>query len=678
MCKLKRIQLSIFPSLLLICGSSYSQPCTTAGQTPSTAIEVCSLTTFVQSTVPTCKNNSLYVPGCSSTINSPDYDDRNPFWYRFICSTSGTLGFLIHPHANDEDFDWQLFDITGHNPNDVYTDTSLVVAGNWAGSYGNTGASAAGFPGINCASEYVRFAIMPYLIEDHEYLLMISHFAFSGNENGYTLTFEGGTAVIADPGEPNLQTATPNCSGKTIRLKLDNKVRCSSLTATGTEFSLSPAMATVVAAAGNNCSGGSSFDEVIITLSNLISNGNYQLTIHNGSDGNTLSGYCNHSIPEGEQVSFQYNMPQPQPIFADSIGRPGCSPDAVKIFFPKRIDCNSIAADGSDFTVNGPSPVGVIGATGDCAGGLGAVVTVRFSAPIYTKGNYTLTLKAGTDGTTIVDECDVELPQQTLAFQAADTVSAKFSYSSHPGCRFNKLTFSHDGAYDVNSWNWRFNGSIAATTQTHTIAFPASSTNEIHLVVSNGTCSDTAGNSVTMNNEVKADFEIPAVICPEDPVIATNTSAGPVDRWQWEFGTTAINELKDPPPQYFPQNNIESYYTIKLKISNNTLSCSDSISKPLRVLSGCIIAVPSAFTPNNDGLNDFLYPINAMKANDLEFKVFNRWGHLVFLSRNWQQKWDGKVNGTMQSPGVFAWYLKYTHSVTGQKVFQKGTTMLIR
>ena len=181
-----------------------------------------------------------------------------------------------------------------------------------------------------------------------------------------------------------------------------------------------------------------------------------------------------------------------------------------------------------------------------------------------------------------------------------------------------------------------------------------------------------------MNNEVKADFEIPAVICPEDPVIATNTSAGPVDRWQWEFGTTAINELKDPPPQYFPQNNIESYYTIKLKISNNTLSCSDSISKPLHVLSGCIIAVPSAFTPNNDGLNDFLYPINAMKANDLEFKVFNRWGHLVFLSRNWQQKWDGKVNGTMQSPGVFAWYLKYTHSVTGQKVFQKGTTMLIR
>jgi gliding motility-associated-like protein len=96
------------------------------------------------------------------------------------------------------------------------------------------------------------------------------------------------------------------------------------------------------------------------------------------------------------------------------------------------------------------------------------------------------------------------------------------------------------------------------------------------------------------------------------------------------------------------------------------------------VLNSCIIAVPTAFTPNNDGLNDFLYPLNAMKARDLEFKVFNRWGQLVFSTRNSHEKWDGKLNGMTQPTGVFVWYLKYTHSVTGQKVFQKGTTMLIR
>ena len=174
-----------------------------------------------------------------------------------------------------------------------------------------------------------------------------------------------------------------------------------------------------------------------------------------------------------------------------------------------------------------------------------------------------------------------------------------------------------------------------------------------------------------MDNEVKADFEMPDLICPEDPVNVTNTSTGLVDTWQWTFGNIGSSGLKDPAPQYFPQSNIELYYTIKLIVSNNTFNCSDSLSKPLRVLNNCIIAVPSAFTPNNDGLNDFLYPLNAMKVTNLEFQVFNRWGQLVFSTRNGREKWNGTVKGIMQPPGVFAWYLKYTDSATGQKVFQK-------
>jgi gliding motility-associated-like protein len=100
--------------------------------------------------------------------------------------------------------------------------------------------------------------------------------------------------------------------------------------------------------------------------------------------------------------------------------------------------------------------------------------------------------------------------------------------------------------------------------------------------------------------------------------------------------------------------------------------------KQLTVLDNCYIAVPSAFTPNGDGLNDFLYPNNAIKADNLEFRVYNRWGQLVFLSRDWTQKWDGKVKGLPQNTGVYVWFLSYTHRDTGEKVFQKGTTTLIR
>ena len=177
--------------------------------------------------------------------------------------------------------------------------------------------------------------------------------SFYDSQSGYSLTFKDGTAVITDPGEPHLKTAIPNCDRKTIRLKLDKKVKCSSLTATGTEFSLSPPAATIVGAAASNCSDGAYFDEMTITLSNVIPDDNYQLTVNNGTDTNTLTGYCNHSVPEGERVSFRYTVAQSQPIFADSIGSPGCSPNAIKIYFPKKINCSTVAANGSDFTVAG-------------------------------------------------------------------------------------------------------------------------------------------------------------------------------------------------------------------------------------------------------------------------------------------------------------------------------------
>lgn len=672
---------SVIPLLLILTLSPlsrlFAQPCTTLGQTPATAFPVCGTSTFTQNTVPLCRSNDLFVPGCSGT-GGADYANKNPFFYKFTCYTAGTLGFLITPLAANEDYDWQLYDITGHNPDDIFTDNTLVVTGNWAGTYGTTGASASGVTGIECASNPAdnkpTFSKMPTLIVGHEYLLLISH--FTDGQSGYTLAFGGGTAVITDPTDPHLLNAKPDCDGKTIRLKLNKKMKCNSLTATGSEFSISPAVTTVASAVTSSCSASFDFDEITITLTGTLPNGNYQLIANNGTDGNSLLDNCGRSIPATEQVAFFYAVPQP--VFADSVGRLGCAPDSLRIYFPKRITCASIAANGSDFAVTGPSPVTVISAAGNCTSGLSDFITIRLAAPIFIKGNYSLTLRAGTDGSTIIDECNIEMPQQSLPFRTEDTVSAAFTYTSQLGCRLNTLTFSHDGAHDVNKWDWTFNNTIRVATQTHTIVFPASSNNNVQLIVSNSVCSDTVSNTVIMNNEVKAGFEMPNDICPEDPLLVKDTSKGLIDSWQWNFAGIASSNLKNPAPILFPPNGIESFYTIKLKVTNNILGCTDSASKRLRVLNNCFIAVPTAFTPNNDGLNDFLYPNNALKADNLEFKVFNRWGQLVFATRNWQEKWNGKINGIFQAPGVFVWFLRYTHRDTGQKVFQKGTTTLIR
>jgi len=657
----------------------FGQPCTNLGQTPSTAFPVCGTTVFHQTSVPLCGTINLYVPGCSSGgPGGGGYQNRNPYFYKFTCYVSGTLGFLISPLAANEDYDWQLWDITGHNPDDIFTDNSLVVTANWVGTYGNTGASATGVNYIQCGSDPSQnlptFAAMPNLVAGHEYILMVSH--FTSGQSGYDLSFGGGTAVITDPVAPHLTNAKADCDGVKITVKLNKKVKCSSLTGTGSEFSISPAIANVISATTDSCAFGFDFDEIIITLSAPLINGNYSLIINNGSDGNTLRDYCDNLVPPGEIATFAYN--KPIPIFADSVGKLGCAPDSIKIYFPKKIDCGSIASNGSDFSVTGPSPVTVSGAYGNCINGKTDYIVVRFASPIVVKGNYSVTLKAGTDGNVVVDECGLETPLQNLPFSAVDTVSANFQYNILYGCLKDTVVFSHNGANDVNSWHWTINNLPTITTQSTSAIFSASSVNNVLLTVSNGVCRDSVSEVITLDNEVKASFEIDDFTCPEDPVKVNNTSTGIIDTWKWTYGSLATSFVKDPPAFLFPTISREVKYTVTLIATNFALGCSDSAKKVITVLDHCNIDVPTGFTPNNDGLNDNFGPHNALKAENYEFRVYNRWGQLVFESKNWRDRWDGKLKGILQTSGVYVWMLKYTNRDTKKQVFKKGTVTLIR
>ena len=343
--------LYLFISLFFFAGiTSYSQPCSTLGQTPSTAFPVCGTTAFQQTTVPLCRTSDLYVPGCPS---ADGYGDRNPYYYRLLVMFPVHLGFTITPNVANDDYDWQLYDITGRNPNDIYTDHNLIVTGNWSGTYAPTGASASGVNFIQCASDPAAnlptFATMPSLIQGHEYLLMVSHFL--DTQNGYSLSFGGGTAVITDPLAPHLVKTSIDCDGKVLGVKMNKRMRCSTVTASGSEFSISPAAATVMSAVAEGCSSAFDFDSLTITLSNSVPAGNYQLIINNGTDANTISDICGQFIPQNEQIPFTYVLPQPTPF--DSIGHINCAPDSVIIYFPKRIDCSTISPDGSDFAVSG-------------------------------------------------------------------------------------------------------------------------------------------------------------------------------------------------------------------------------------------------------------------------------------------------------------------------------------
>ncbi|MEO6330403.1 MAG: gliding motility-associated C-terminal domain-containing protein [Ginsengibacter sp.] len=649
-----------------------SQNCTTPGQTPSTAFPVCGTATFSQSTVPYCGGRAIPGP-CSRDALA----DVNPFWYKFTCFTAGTLGFLIIPNDLADDYDWQLFDITGHAPDDVYTNASLFVACNWSGNPGHTGASAAGRSLQNCAGfAFPTFSAMPSLIAGRNYILLISHFTkFTPSQNGYELSFGGGTASITDPLLPDISNAKSSCDATEIVVKFNKKMKCNSLATDGSDFSISPATSTVTGATGIGCNG-FDMDSVILILSNPLPPGNFIITIKNGIDGNTLLDDCDRNIPAGNNLPLTIYPLQPTPM--DSLTPVRCAPQSLQLVFKKNIRCNSIAANGSDFIVTGPAPVTVLSAQGNCINGLSDIINVILSAAIVSQGNYKITLVSGSDGNTIVDECGQETPAgSTLDFITKDTVSAAFTYSIFKGCKTDTVRFNHDGANGVNQWTWDLADKGTGNQQNPIAYFNTFGAKQITLSVSNGLCSDTVTNIIALDNELRAAFETNNLLCPEDAATFVNSSIGNIINYYWDFGNGNISLSKTPQPLRYPLLSMEKIYTISLIVENEA-TCFDTVVNKVKVLKSCYIAIPNAFTPNGDGLNDYLYPTNAYKADGLEFNVYNRGGQLVFHTNDWTKKWNGKIKGDPQSSGVYVWTLKYTNHDTGKKVFQKGSTVLIR
>lgn len=649
----------------------YSQGCTELGQNPGTAYPVCGTSSFTQTTVPICGHTSVPTP-CR---DGADYQDKNPYWYKFTCFTSGTLAFVITPNNLADDYDWQLFDVTGHNVTDVYSDPSLFVACNWSGLSGLTGASNSGTGLINCAGPaFPLFSKMPSLIQGHDYLLLISH--FSDSQSGYQLSFGGGSANITDTTKPKLLKASISCDAKKITVKLNKKMKCNSLAADGSDFVISSG-GVVSSVVGNGCSTGFDVDSITIFLSSLLAPGNYTISAATGTDGNTLLDNCAVSLPVGSSAGFTVTGLQPTPM--DSISAVKCSPTTLHLEFKKPILCSSIAADGSDFNVTGPALVNVISANGTCnSNGVSSSIDMQLGAPIQLGGTFQIHLKNGSDGNTLIDECGQQTPPSTLSFVTSDTVSASFTFQTQQGCRFDTISFSHDGRNGVNSWKWKLNGSLISNQQNFRKPFAASGQYPIQLLVSNGVCTDSVTTTIVLNNQVKASFETNSIICPEDSAIFKNTSTGTIDAWLWNFGNSNTSTQQNPAFQKYPVTGTDNYYSVLLTVFNNNLGCKDTTTQKIRVLKSCYIAVPNAFTPNDDGLNDFLYPLNAFKADNLNFSVYNRWGKLVFKTTDWTKKWNGKIKGEPQPSGIYVWTLNYTHHDTGQKFSLKGTALLIR
>ena len=137
------------------------------------------------------------------------------------------------------------------------------------------------------------------------------------------------------------------------------------------------------------------------------------------------------------------------------------------------------------------------------------------------------------------------------------------------------------------------------------------------------------------------------------------------------------------PPLYL--NNPETYtpvfngptdieYTITIKTAAGCVTVDTLLVKTVKEVK---IYVPTAFTPNNDGLNDYLKPIPAGIKELKYFRIYNRWGQLVFDLKSNPRGWDGTIGNKVQGTQVFVWMAEGI-GVDNSIHHVKGTALLIR
>jgi len=154
------------------------------------------------------------------------------------------------------------------------------------------------------------------------------------------------------------------------------------------------------------------------------------------------------------------------------------------------------------------------------------------------------------------------------------------------------------------------------------------------------------------------------------PTQFTNGSIG-ATKYLWRFGDGDSSTQVNPLHQYNASGN---FNTCLMAI--NEFGCIDTVCQNVPAIVIPLLDVPNAFSPNGDGKNDQVR-VRGFGIGKMMFRIYNRWGQVVFESTDPNQGWDGRFKGTMQPVDVYAYTLDVQFT-DGTKKTKQGDITLLR
>ncbi|MEP6684576.1 MAG: PKD domain-containing protein [Parafilimonas sp.] len=233
-----------------------------------------------------------------------------------------------------------------------------------------------------------------------------------------------------------------------------------------------------------------------------------------------------------------------------------------------------------------------------------------------------------------------------------------------------QLNASINGAY----FTWSPVSSLFNYNTLNPIAGPQSTTNYVLQVTDTLGCPKPVYDSVlvTVIPKVNAFAGDDTTVVRTQP-LQLNATGGIFYHW---FPASGLSNAEiSNPVATFTDGPDTVFYTVKVSTPEGCFS-NDSI-KIFIFETQPEVFIPTAFTPNEDGKNDVFRPIIAGMKQFLYFRVYNRWGQLLFSTSEANKGWDGTYNGNRQASGTYI-YSVQAIDYTGKPYFKKGTFVLIR
>jgi len=224
---------------------------------------------------------------------------------------------------------------------------------------------------------------------------------------------------------------------------------------------------------------------------------------------------------------------------------------------------------------------------------------------------------------------------------------------------------------------WDFGDGTTATAISPTHLYQNPGTYTVKLTASdNLTCNPTDDTSMIITvreGPVASVTYTPTVPKENTPFVFTNTSIGATSyKWKFGDGDTLLTTSMLPITHIY---NASNTYTVQL-IAFNQSGCTDTASVDVTAIVTPLVDVPNAFTPNGDGTNDIVF-VQGYAIGKMTWKIYDRWGLLVFTSSNVNTGWNGRYKGELQPQEVYAYTLTIEFT-DGTKINKKGDITLLR